>query len=243
MRQVFEERKDEMLEKTQHMTTVLLNKVVIPLLQIALTISVVCTISIFLYFIAYNRWVPRAIVDENVYFDFTVSPAMANLNLNKGQKQWDYVKAETIADKARSSMSFFKPDSSYNINALLSMAKSKKNYESGKFALTLTTIDSSGDVVAKSVRPVALPYQSPTSLLIETVALQPLRLLHLARPQESVDLFVPLMDAYREPQSSAAQPQFTERLELLLSSAAGEAPGVDLLAARITIMPQVAGVT
>jgi len=47
--------------------------------------------------------------------------------------------------------------------------KSNYNYDINTMSLKLLLIDDSGDVIAKSVRPVVIPYQSQLNLLMETI--------------------------------------------------------------------------
>eukprot|EP01034_Spumella_vulgaris_P021595 gene21595-27633_t len=98
-------------------------------------------------------------------------------------------------------------------------------------------VDQSGEAVAKSSRPLFMPYQSPTSRFLEALALQPFRILGLVERVESATIHAQLMNDYEEP---AAHQPHTEYMELSL--ALGSPTQMDVLDAHITVLPRVKGV-
>eukprot|EP01032_Pedospumella_encystans_P011096 gene11096-12929_t len=148
-------------------------------------------------------------------------------------QQWVYVKSE-LALEGGGKRRFLKADSFYDIHGTFTVAKSARNYDIGTSALTVKTTDASGDLVAKSVRALIIPYQHPMSLLLESMAFFPARMLGAAQVAETVDVWVNLMSGYHEPGYTLPP---TDAIELYLN-----APVMDLQYAYITVMPKLRGV-
>eukprot|EP01032_Pedospumella_encystans_P010376 gene10376-12132_t len=148
-------------------------------------------------------------------------------------QQWVYVKSE-LAQEGGGKRRFLKADSFYDIHGVFTVAKSARNYDIGTSALTVKTIDASGDLVAKSVRALIIPYQHPMSLLLESMAFFPARVLGAVHVAETVDVWVNLMSGYHEPGYTLPP---TDAIELYLN-----APVMDLQYAYITVMPKLRGV-
>ena len=67
---------------------------------------------------------------------------------------------------------------------------------------TGSVIDNTGEVIAKSARPVSMPYQSTTTLLLQSFASFPWRMIGLQGGEDVVTVQVPLMNDYHEPSIS-----------------------------------------
>ena len=200
--------------------------------------------SLFLYFGLYTYLLPKALVREPVYFDFTTKPhPSARIGLLSKEKQWHYVNTKrhglgssSAEESGGSSLRrFLFPGFRYSVDLTFHLAKSRRNLDLGKFMVYLTMVDSSGDSIAKSARPVVVPYQSFPSLAIDSLTKYPLRLCGLYQLEETSNIRVSIMNDYREPLSAGAS---TEVVEMTLSTDA-----VDVGEVYLTIMPVLGGIT
>lgn len=214
--------------------------ILLPAVFLVLRASFFLLTSVGLYTLLYFYLMPRALVKEPIYFDYSTSPPIATLNLFSAHKQWEYVsgglKAGTILDdgssSGASSSQFLRSDFAYSLDVGFTLAKSQRNFELGKFMSTMSLIDNTGDLIAKSSRPVVMPYQSAVTLFLDSVSKFPCRIVGLCSPNEDVTVHVPMMTEYREPKTSA-----TESIELTLSS-----DKADIGTVEVTIMPVLRGV-
>lgn len=132
----------------------------------------------------------------------------------------------------------------YSIDLIFGLANSPKNLLLGKFMVHAKVVDSEGDAVATSSRPVVVPYQSHITLLLDSLVKYPLRLLGLLKISEITNVVIPIMNEFREPlevvtmSTLSGIPVTTEYLELQLSSA-----DVDIDYVVVTVMPTLTGVT
>jgi hypothetical protein len=206
---------------------------IIPVLQLLAVMCLILVISVVsnLYFRRVS--LPSALIHQRVYFNHLTNNPVANINLQHSLKQWTYLKNDLIVERD-SRKRFLKVDSLYDIHVVFSVHKSQRNYGIGTSAAVLSAVDSTGEVIAKSVRPVVMPYQSPVSLFLESVAFFPLRACGALEPSETVDLLVSFMIDYREPHAGLPP---TEALEIALS-----VPALDISYAYLTVMPQLNGV-
>lgn len=212
---------------------------VYPFLILCLRILFALSTSVVLYLIIYSYLIPKALIREPIYFDYTTVPPSARLNLLNAEKQWYYLNQKdnvikgAVSEKGK--RRFLLPGSRYSIDVLFNLAKSPRNADLGKFMLYLTMVDSTGDSIARSTRPVAMPYQSLPSLILDSMIKFPLRLTGLYQIEEVSSVRVSVMNDYREPTSSSA---FSETVELSLSTSV-----VDIGDASLTIMPVLGGLT
>lgn len=206
---------------------------VVPILQLLAFLGVIVALSIIFNIYLRRVMVPRALIHERVYFDYISESPNAKIRLHSAMQQWAYVKS-TPQLTSSGQRRFLKADSFYDIHGVFTIAKSARNYDIGASALTLKTIDTTGDLVAKSVRALIIPYQHPMSLLLESVTFFPWRALGTFSTAETVDVWVDLMSGYHEPGYALAP---TESLELHLN-----APLMDLSHAYVTVMPKLRGV-
>jgi hypothetical protein len=198
-------------------------------------------VSLLSYFAIYTYLLPKALVREPVYFDYSSTPLpTAKLSLLSMEKQWYYVGTKRLsstmaAPEVKAVRRFLHPGSRYSIDLSFSLAKSPRNLNLGKFMVYLTMVDSGGDSIAKSTRPVPIPYQSATSLFLDSWLKFPLRLLGFYQLEETSAVRVTVMNDYREPISSGGS---TEVVEIQLSTEA-----VDVGEVHLTIMPVLGGIT
>lgn len=207
--------------------------VVFPALSIAARLIIIQVLSLVGYVLLYYWLVPKALVREPLFFDYSAVPPVASVSLLSKEKQWQYIKDQMRPD-GDDFRRFIRAGSRYSFEAEFLLAKSSRNLDLGKFMLHVTLFDVTGDAIAKSSRPVAIPYQSVPTLLLDAVTLFPLRLLGVFRTEEASVVHVNLMNNFREP---ATLPS-TENVELKLSTAE-----VDIAAAYLTITPQLRGIT
>lgn len=193
--------------------------------------------SVGMYSLLYLYLMPRALVKEPIYFDYGSSPPTATLNLYSAHKQWEYVSGGLNAgtatdDTTAASSQFLRSDFAYSVDIGFTLAKSRRNYEIGKFMATVSLVDNTGDLIAKSSRPVVMPYQSSVTLFLDSISKYPCRIIGICDQNEVVSVHVPMMTEYREPKTHA-----TESLDLTLSS-----DKADIGAVEVTIMPVLRGV-
>lgn len=151
--------------------------------------------------------------------------------------------ANTEACSGKGRNRFLRAGFRYSIDLKFNLATSSKNMNMGKFMVYAKVIDSAGDLVATSSRPVVVPYQSCVSLFLDSVVKYPLRITGLLPIAEASDVFVTVMNEFREPSepSRSKLPGVvltSEFLELKLSSAE-----IDMNDAKITVMPMLSGLT
>lgn len=218
-----------------------IDHIVLPALLMVVRVSFFFLTSVALYTLLYFYLMPRALVKEPIYFDYSTSPPTATLNLFSAHKQWEYVsgglKAGTTLEDSSSpgsgsSSQFLRSDFVYSLDVGFTMAKSQRNFDLGKFMSTVSLIDGTGDLIAKSSRPVVMPYQSSVTLFLDSVIKFPCRIVGICSLNEDVIVHVPMMTEYREPKTSS-----TESIELTLSS-----DKADIGAVEVTIMPLLRGI-
>lgn len=244
---------------------------IFPLLSILLGIGVIVLISILCY-VGLRYWLlPKAIINEPIYFDFAKIEPTARFNILSDNKQWSYIKdAKDVNVPTPNSppfpntnidskdgedqllknqllyqqphtntklKRFLLPGVSYIFDISLVVSKSARNMEVGKFMVFVRLFDSAGDAIAKSSRPVYIPYQSATTIFLENIFYFPLFLLgfreFLGVPICSLHSKMQLINNYLEPMSILPP---TELVELSLSTSS-----VDVSEAYLTIMPSLTG--
>lgn len=220
--------------------------ILLPLVDLALRLVVAFFVSLVVYLILYSYLLPKALVREPVFFDYMAKPnPTARISLVSLEKQWYYSNlkksgGELGAGKGdvvpqQDSKRFLYPGYRYSIDLTFNLAKSQRNLDLGKFMVYLTMVDSTGDSIAKSARPVAIPYQSLPSLVLDSITKYPLRLFGLYQIEEASSVCVPIMNDYREPLAARSS---TETVELILSTEV-----VDICDVFLTIMPVLGGIT
>lgn len=219
----------------------LAGKILLPIFKILIILCVMIAVSIVVTYVSYISMLPKALVREPIYFDYSLKNPIARVSLLSLEKQWDYVKLDSSSyetyDKVTSytKKRFLKINSYYCINVDFALAKSPRNYDIGKFMLYTSIIDSNGDSIAKSIRPVVIPYQSDVSNFLFYVATFPIKLLNLVPHVENNVVTIPVMNEFKEPPASAPG---TEYIELSLSLATP-----DIYEATLTVMPVLNGLT
>lgn len=218
----------------QEILTWIFFKWIVPSLKALALIGFNFSISLLVHYLLRRQLVPNALIDEPLYFNHKGVNPVVKIDLLSAERQWYYVQeySDPFYEKYKY---FLHSGTKYNIDAIFELAKSPRNYEVGKVAATLTMVDTSGDSIAKSVRPVYIPFQSQTSLFLESIVLFPLRLVGILPSAETVIVQSPLMHNFMEPLKSHPSTQY---VELTLSSSK-----LDLQDARLKIIPQVTGLS
>lgn len=136
----------------------------------------------------------------------------------------------------------------YSIIVYAELAKSIRNYDLGNVVLHLEVIDSSNTIIAKSYRPLIMPFQSTPSLYVESILSIPWRLLSSPLTwlrgkndnndgvvMESTRVILPMMNHFEE--SPASYPP-TTALRFYLSH-----NKMDLVDMKVEILPKVRGLS
>jgi hypothetical protein len=204
-------------------------------IQGLMTVTFVVCLSIVIYVWIYKNFVPRPITQEKIYFNFDKEKPVAYINLMRDEKQWNRmsIQTEQNVDALLSRKRFLKSGYNYNFDVRVLLAKSMRNFESGKVVLSLDVFDSTGRIIANSFRPIIMPYQSPIYIHLESFVLFPVRLAGFASHIDSTEYSVNMIDKFVEP--GIAHPP-TEGLQFTLSS-----PKIDLLSLEVLILPQLRG--
>ena len=158
--------------------------------------------SIVIYLSIRSYLVPSNVIfKEPLYFDFSISQPKASVTLLAEEKQWTYTADEgtsrSIKAKRQGNKRFLLPFTAYIISLDLTLAKSPRNRELSKFMINMKTIDRNGTEVAKSSRPIIIPYQSRLSKAIEGLLTWPFRFLGLYSISESFSVREDMMNNYK----------------------------------------------
>jgi len=213
-------------------------KILLPTVYTIAKIVLFFILSLVSYTLFYRWMVPKALASEPVYFDYDAKPPTAKINMLSLEKQWAYTNKKnniqmtnTNIDK-KSSTSFLRSDFVYQIDATFDLSKNRQNYDLGKFMVYLAVVDTTGASIAKSARPVPIPYQSEMTLWLDAICKYPFRVFGFLSEHETARVEVPLMNSYREPSGPAAAS--SETLELSLSNSL-PSPGIS--GVTVTVMP------
>jgi len=261
-----------------------LARMFVPILQMTTLFFVCFVVAVISSYAIYTSLLPKALISEPVYFDFSSQPPVARVNLLSEEKQWYYLKGEggggmatpsqqqntpsrlsglggsaggrgrgtgSVGTEGSSSSGvgfsneeelpvyhdrrYLKSGSRYMLNADFVLAKSPRNFEAGKFMLHTSLMDTNGELIAKSSRPVVLPYESYITLILNVLAWFPLRLLGFISGSETSKVQVHIMNDFKEPPLNVPA---TEFVEMTLSTAM-----VDVENVYLHIMPVLKGLT
>lgn len=196
----------------------------------------VCTAVVFVFilltsvagfYVFRNALVPKASFTQDVILDYTTALPTGRINLLVPEKQWyDYSTNRKLNDR------YLLRGMHYNIDAAIAIPKSHRNYELGRVSVTTHMLDSSSEVVAKSVRPVIIPYQSSVTVVMESIVRFPLYMLGLTESNELLHLRLTLLNDFVEPYRASP----TKYVEFTLSSSS-----FDVQDLRVTVVPRVIG--
>ena len=176
-----------------------LNTILRALIGAAIVAGVTVVLFVFailVFLLMRGVLIPKAIHEETVYFDFApegpepyVKP-FASVNLLSSRKQWDATNFTTLTpgEPPPRALTLLQH---YTVEVSMLLSRSPRNYEIGKFMLYSRLHDSSGHLLAKSSRPIVVPYRSSLSETIEIFFSWPLILIgaHQETNQVSVELF------------------------------------------------------
>jgi hypothetical protein len=212
-------------------------KIIAPLIILAILSVFYSFTSILLYVWMRYYLIPRELIAEPVYFNYNNPQPTAKVNILSHQQQWEYISDNYVTKNVQNKdySRFLRGTTSYAVSVDVLMALSERNKQTGTFMMSLTMVDRMGYATATSSRPVTIPYQSFTSLFLDSVAKFPLRVLGLVDPIEGVRIQIDLMNDFVEPLSPHPP---TETIEIAISSHA-----VDILSSTVTVVPKLEGIT
>ncbi len=226
------------------------------LIVVAMSVlSVVVCISVLVYYYLKSIFVPKRILNEPIYFDFSRPEGpLARISLVSSHRQWDLFQEEPVEHSFSALTSteledlkslsvkskhrahrFFQCGTPYSFDANIVLTKSERNRKLGKVMLFVTSFDSHQGAVMRAVRPIVVPYQSSVTRALDAVVLYPWRLLGVVPASEDTSLSLSLLDHFVDPCPRSQPP--THYLELRLSS-----PDVDMASFRISIIPSLRGI-
>jgi len=178
-----------------------------PLIKLCVIINVLSIFAGTSAYVIRKMLIPKAIVNEVVYFDFSANPhPYASLNVLRQEKQWEYVQTDNspgggddIRGYSRKLDNYFTAGALYNVDMRLVVPLSARNRELGKFMVHMSVFDSAGDAIARASRPVVLYTQNEWCHFVTSAVTYPARMLGLLPRSEAVDATIPFMSRYREP--------------------------------------------
>jgi hypothetical protein len=201
-------------------------RILLAIIQISIFFCLCYSLSILIYYFIYQRLLPAPVIHSQVYFDFGLEHPKALISLSSLKQQWSNLKMKhTLGTGTRSLKSGFL----YDIEAIVRVSKSPRNIDLGKVALTTTIIDHTAEAIAKSVRPIVIPYYSDTYIFLETIFNFPTRFFDFPTSADSSSMYISIMKDYQEP-SFTLPP--SELIELHLSNSL-----IDVMDMELIILP------
>ena len=210
----------------------------LPLTKIIIISTLFSTFAGITAYTIRKMLIPNAVMNEIIYFDFSLQQPFASLNVLKLEKQWQYIENTNHLHHdihSRSSQKleqYFTSGSYYNIDIKLIVPLSKRNKELGKFMMHMTLFDNAGDAVAKSSRPIVLYTHSDICHYLYSLFTFPMRIIGLLPFSETVTLNIPFITEYQEPYQVNTRYPATESVDITINTALA-----DIEEAYITIMP------
>lgn len=191
---------------------------IIPLTLGSVVLFITFISSIFFARYLRTNFIPQAVFNQEIYFDFQSVPYPKSI-IKFGEsptdfKQWDFLKNTEKINFPSWDTKYLQRGANYDIYAEFKIPYAHDNINLGSFMTRITTIDSTGDVTAKSLRHVSIPYRSTTTLLLDSFLLYPFRLLKLDSAEEVAKIKVSLLPHFIEPISSERRTSFIE-IEIL----------------------------
>jgi hypothetical protein len=209
--------------------------ILIPIVQLIVFLGLVVGISVVINLYLRRALVPKALIHEQVFFNYVMDPPTAVVRFDSSFKQWEYLRTPDKGGTLPGTARFLRVQRGYDIHCTVTVAKSARNFDISLTPITLKLVDATGETLASSSRAIVIPYQHPMSLLLESVTFFPWRATRYVDRAETVDVWVDLMREYKEP--GLTRPP-AEALELTLSP-----PVMDISYAHVTVMPQLTGIT
>jgi len=200
------------------------------LLQIIFCVTIVVGISIVTYTLWYRRTLPRLLIEEKVYFDFSQDHPTASISLISPERQWE--KLVNLKQSCAERSSDLIRGKYYDISVSAKLSKSLSNMALAKTSLQTRIIDCNGQTIAQSIRPLVIPYQSGLSLQLESVLMFPARFTGYLPKEEYFWVDISLMDNYQEPFHTSTLVK-AQRVELQLHNVE-----IDLMDMLLRISPR-----
>jgi hypothetical protein len=178
-----------------------------PLIKLCVVVCVLSTVAGTSAYVIRKMLIPKAIMNEVVYFDFSAEPLpYASLNVLRLEQQWEYVQKDNspgggddFRGYSRKLDHYFTPGALYNVDMKLVVPLSARNKALGRFMVHMSVFDSAGDAIARSSRPVIIYTQHDWCHFVSAALAYPFRLLGLLPRSEAVEMTVPFMSRYQEP--------------------------------------------
>lgn len=203
-----------------------LSRFLLPILKFIALVWAIFFAAIGLYYIIYQRYVPKLMLEEPIHFNFAIDAPSAKLNLlmpndHSGEILSSLHYGRPLAEK------YLRPGSIYEFSLKFTVAKSPRNQNIGKFMSYLTVMDRKDEPVARSARPVVVPYHSDLFLIADQIFKLPL---YFLGAEEAETIQILMLRNYKEPYNEAAS---TKTVEVSISRS-----DVDILHCTLTIYPE-----
>lgn len=195
-------------------------------LQVTILFVLVYLFTLVVYLLIYQRFTPTPIIRQPIYFDFSLDQPKAVLSLTALEKQWTNYRVKQLIGTGPRPL---KSGALYDVGAFVSLSRCPRNVDLGKVALTTTIIDNSAEAVARSIRPVVVPYYTDSYLFLETIFTFPSRFFGFKSETESSEVYVSIFKDYQEPYFSFPA---AEMIELMLSNNL-----IDIIDLELIILP------
>jgi hypothetical protein len=200
---------------------------------------IIYLVTIFFLSVIIFSWfrssvIPKNVLRESIQFDYLSHNPTANISLFRPNKQWENFLLHKNSKSTKNKQRFLKGGISYDIDAELILAKSTRNYESDRMSIILSLFNEAGEITAKSIRPIILPYQTPLSLTLETILRFPLYAIGYLGVGETSKVKLCLMNDYIEPNNYFSP---TQSIQINISSSE-----IDLQNFYITVLPKLNGI-
>ena len=118
---------------------------VIPAILLIIYVSTILFLSIIIFLWFRSAVMPKNVLRESIQFNYLSHTPTANLSFFQAHKQWEnFLLQRTTKQTKINQKRFMKSGVSYNIDAELILAKSKRNYENNKISIILSLFDATG---------------------------------------------------------------------------------------------------
>lgn len=198
--------------------------------QLFFFFGVVISISFILFIFIFRSFYPTPIIKESIYFKFNQIAPTASIYLTNCHPL-SSSQLEGVCDDLSKYNFRLKPGYIYDIDATFQLSKSERNFELGKVSLSTSIYDTMGNQLIETVRPLVIPYQSFIYRNLESVALFPLRLVHIIPSSEYTEVNMNLIESFKE--SALLENPKSYEIQLKLND-----PRIDIVSGEITITPQ-----
>lgn len=184
--------------------------------KVAACLGIIFGLSVVTYVLWYRKVVPKALIEEKVYFDFGLTEPRASISLVQKERTWENL--QNVIPPCQHSSSALISGNYYDFILSVKVPKSIRNMKLLKTSVNFRVIDCNGQTIANSVRPLTVPFQSVISLYLESLLLFPVRFLGYFPSEEFTIRKINLLDNFKEASGRNNQIR-SHRIELQLASA------------------------